>query len=155
MARRAYTDDEKAEALRLYETDGPRAASEQTNIPRSTIQSWAKTAGVRTGRSEKARAHVEAAQLDAKALRAQLEVRYLQEAHRMLDKMYQPAQTVSAGTVVFTDEPTAEALQKLMTTSSIALDKSMVARDADGDQGLTAATSVLERMIKALGMPDE
>lgn len=155
MARRVYTDEQREEALRLYEIAGPRDAAEQTGIPKSTIQSWAKSANVRTGRSEKTRAHIEAAQLDAKALRAELEVRYLQEAHRMLDKMQQPAQTVSAGAVVFTDEPTAEALQKLMTTSSIALDKSVVARDADTDQGMSAATSVIERMITALGMPDE
>lgn len=148
--RRAYTDEQKAEALRLYEVEGPSAASKQTGIPKSTLRSWAESSGVRTVRAQNTRKATEAAKADAKALRAQLEVRYLQEAHRMLDKMHERAVTVSAGSVVETDEPPAEALQKLMTTSSIALDKSMVARDADNDGGVSEVVSMLDSLRERL-----
>lgn len=69
MTRRTYTDTEKTEALRLYETDGPSAVERTLGIPKNTVAGWAKTAGVRTVRVAKTEAATQAASVDAAALR--------------------------------------------------------------------------------------
>lgn len=76
MARRRYTEDEKAEALALYATDGPTAVQAQLGIPKQTVQQWASDAGVRTVRNEHTAAATEAARLDWQERRIAL-------AHRM------------------------------------------------------------------------
>lgn len=66
-----YTEEQKAEALQLYKTEGTRAAAKATGIPRGTIQWWAKTAGVRTERTSKTAAATEAAASEAARTRAE------------------------------------------------------------------------------------
>jgi len=83
--RRTYTPAQKAEALNLYETDGTRAASKQTGIPVSTIQSWANKAGIRTVRTEKAHAQVEAASIDAAKIRALVTTKTIGLADTLID----------------------------------------------------------------------
>jgi transposase-like protein len=68
--RASYTADQKAEALRLYEEQGTSAASEATGIPKSTIQSWARSSGLHTVRTAKTAAATEAASADAAKTRA-------------------------------------------------------------------------------------
>lgn len=68
--RASYTADQKAEALRLYETEGPSAASEATGIPKGTISSWAIREGLQTDCNSKTAAATEAASLDAAKTRA-------------------------------------------------------------------------------------
>ena len=70
MARRVYTDEEKAEALKLYETEGVSKASRATEIPKSTIRNWARAGGVGTVRNEKMAQAREAADQDSATLRA-------------------------------------------------------------------------------------
>lgn len=70
--RRQYTPNEKADALKLYETDGPTAVQKQLGIPKGTIAYWAQQAGVRTVRNERTREAVEAASLDARARRQKI-----------------------------------------------------------------------------------
>lgn len=60
MARRSYTDAEKAEALALYETDGPTAVQQAMGIPKGTVTRWAQAAGVATVSNERNAAAVEA-----------------------------------------------------------------------------------------------
>jgi hypothetical protein len=60
MARTRYTDEQKAEALALYETHGPTAVETQQGIPKNTVAGWAKAAGIRTVRNERTAAAVEA-----------------------------------------------------------------------------------------------
>ncbi|WP_087483985.1 hypothetical protein [Brachybacterium massiliense] len=67
--RRTYTPAEKAEALKLYEEQGPTAASEQTGIPKGTIASWAMRAGLQTDRTPKTAAATQAASVDAASVR--------------------------------------------------------------------------------------
>lgn len=67
--RRTYTDQEKADALKLYETEGPTAVEKQLGIPKNTVAGWAKTAGVRTVRSPKTEAATQAASIDAASVR--------------------------------------------------------------------------------------
>ncbi len=72
MARRSYTPDEKADALAAYVEHGPREAAAITGIPSSTIQSWAKAAGLRTKRNERTAAAVDAIKLSAEERKARL-----------------------------------------------------------------------------------
>ena len=70
MSRRVYTDEEKAEALDLYETVGVSKAAKATGIPKSTIRNWARAGGVGTVRNEKMAEAREAADNDSATLRA-------------------------------------------------------------------------------------
>lgn len=76
MARRVYTEEQKADALRIYEVEGPREAARQTSIPRGTIGDWAKQTGIRTVGTEKRRAN--------------LKYRLVEEAHYLLDRIHEP-----------------------------------------------------------------
>ena len=63
MARSKYTDDQKAEALRLYETEGPAEAARRTGINKNTIASWAARKGLQTDAPARLAAAVEMARL--------------------------------------------------------------------------------------------
>ena len=67
--RRTYSHTEKAEALKLYEEQGPTAVQDQLGIPKGTVAYWARSSGVRTVRNERTREATEAASLDARARR--------------------------------------------------------------------------------------
>lgn len=69
MARRAYTEDEKDEALRIYEAEGPSAAARETGIPKGTIAAWARRGGVRTSAPQNMREANEAQSENFKARR--------------------------------------------------------------------------------------
>lgn len=155
MARKVYTDQQKADALKLYETDGPSAVEKQLGIPKGTVTGWAKEADIRTVRNEKTRDATAASQIDAKALRAQLEVLYAQDALKLRAMLWRPSTIVSAGQVITTDLPTPENMRNLITASGIAIDKSLVARDADSDNGVRAAVSLLDSLREGLGMGRE
>lgn len=79
-----YTDEQKTEALQLYKTEGTRAASKATGIPRSTIQGWAKTAGLRTERTSKTAAATEAAASEAARTRAEAALKAIVLADKLL-----------------------------------------------------------------------
>lgn len=79
-----YTDEQKAEALQLYQSEGTRAASKATGIPRSTIQWWAKTAGIRTERTSKTAAATEAAASEAARTRAEAALTAIVLADKLL-----------------------------------------------------------------------
>lgn len=70
MSRRVYTDEERAEALRIYESDGPSAVLRDLGIPKGTVSRWAKAAGIGTVRNEKMAEAREAADNDSATLRA-------------------------------------------------------------------------------------
>lgn len=80
-----YTADQRAEALQLYQSEGTRAASMATGIPRSTIQGWAKKAGLRTERTSKTAAATEAAASEAARTRAEAALKAITLADRLLD----------------------------------------------------------------------
>lgn len=60
---RSYTDDQRAEALRLYRDVGAAEAGRRCEIPSATIRSWARRGGVSPERpaSEQTRAATDAA----------------------------------------------------------------------------------------------
>ena len=48
MPKSEYTDEQKQEALDLYEEHGPAEAERRTGIPKKTIASWGYRSGVQT-----------------------------------------------------------------------------------------------------------
>lgn len=72
MSRRVYSDEEKAEALTLYETVGPAEAARQSGIPKGTIAAWAKRTGVRTSATQNVREANEAQSENFKARRGRI-----------------------------------------------------------------------------------
>jgi len=73
MAARAYTDEEKKEALALRRTHGPAEASRRTGIKCATIRSWAhRSAEDASEGAEETRAATETARLSWAQRRAEL-----------------------------------------------------------------------------------
>lgn len=87
MPAAKYTEAQRAEALALYETDGPTAVTARFGIPKTTVASWAKNAGVRTVRTEATRAAVEAKVVDGKLRRQNIVHRLYGQAEKILDDL--------------------------------------------------------------------
>ena len=92
MARRAYTDEEREEALRLYEVEGLSVAHKQTSIPKTTISYWAKNAGVRTSGTQNVREANEANSENFKARRHAIIADLYGLAEDTMTLLKQPAQ---------------------------------------------------------------
>ena len=162
MARRAYTDDEKAEALKLYEEHGPSAVQKRLGIPKGTVGRWAKAAQIGTVRSENVRARVEAAQLDNAERRALLVKRLYGLAETSMDLLEQPDEykTILRGEfgVERADSPgfiPAQDKQRELTAIGIALDKAAVLEKFDHDGGATEAKGLLSALRDKIGMRHE
>lgn len=85
---RTYTEDEIAEALRLYGEVGLAESWRQTGIPKPTIASWARRRGLpHTDAAEKTRHATMAAAARADQLRAELRLKLLEKANDLLDRM--------------------------------------------------------------------
>lgn len=150
MSRRVYSDEQREEALRIYETDGPSAAAEATGVPKSTIRSWAKSDGVRTVRNQNTREATEAAQADAKALRAELSLGLMQDAKRMREELWNPSIAISAGQVVEAPRAVPEVQLKMLTGIGIAIDKSATLDAVDNDGGVADVVSMLDSLRERL-----
>lgn len=83
MGRRAYTPQQKTQALALYETHGPTAVQKQLGIPKNTVMGWARKANVRTVRTERTRAAVEARIADGRARRQKIVEQHI-ELHALM-----------------------------------------------------------------------
>lgn len=85
---REYTEEEKASALALYGEVGLAEAWRQTRIPKPTIASWARRAGLpHTDASAKTAQATMAASARADQLRAELRVSLLEKAVDLLGRM--------------------------------------------------------------------
>lgn len=162
MARRAYSDEEKAEALRIYQEHGPSAVEKQLGIPKGTVGRWAKAAQIGTVRTENVRARVEAAQLDNAERRANLVKRLYGIAETSMDLLEEPAeyQTIlkaemgvergaRPGFVPAQDK------QRELTAIGIALDKAEALEKFDNDNGATEAKGLLLALAEQIGVGSE
>lgn len=87
MPAAKYTEAQRAEALAIYETHGPSAVEKQLGIPKNTVATWAKNAGVRTIRTEATRKAVEAKVADGKLRRQSIVHRLYGQAEKILDDL--------------------------------------------------------------------
>lgn len=90
MARRQFSEEDKARARAIYEERGPTAAAEALDTSKGTIGRWAKDGGWRTVRNERTRAATEARMADRELRREELRIKLLERAHVALDRMQVP-----------------------------------------------------------------
>jgi transposase-like protein len=96
VTRRAYSDQERADALELYVEHGLAEAARLSGVPRGTLSSWARRAGVHTDAAgaSRARARTEAARARwaevTQEHREELAGRLLAEVHTLLDQVQEP-----------------------------------------------------------------
>jgi transposase-like protein len=72
VTRRSYTDADKADALALYESDGPTVVEAKLGIPKGTVTKWAKAAGTPTRFLENRSAGTQASALEWEQRRVDL-----------------------------------------------------------------------------------
>lgn len=125
---REYTEDEKARALDLYGSVGLAEAARETDIPKPTIQSWARRTGLpHTDAAAKTREATLAASARADQLRAGIRLKLLVKADRLLDRMDEPHVEFknSAKEIRQVTYPTAPAaaVQNYATSVGILIDK--------------------------------
>src|SRR4051812_4950212 len=92
MAQRKYTDEHRAEAIRLYVDLGPAGTAHQMGIPAPTIRKWAQRAGVTGPARSKSPAATEAARSEFDKRREQLRAKMLATVDDLLDRMQEPHQ---------------------------------------------------------------
>lgn len=157
--RRTYTDTEKADALKLYETEGPTAVEKQLGIPKGTVAYWAQQAGVRTVRNERTREATEAASLDARASRQRIvanqhRITELMQAHLIDGEEGRGWQTLvrGAGGSEHTDTlGYVPARDRKDVLSALNSSSTIIARLDDNQTDHDDAKSVIGELVKGLG----
>ncbi|MCP1414393.1 hypothetical protein [Paenarthrobacter sp. A20] len=155
MPASKYTEEQRAEAIELFRTDGPSAVQEQLGIPKATVAGWAKAAGVRTVRTSATRAATEARAVDLKASRQELTALLLEDAHKLRKQLWQPARLVNFGgkdnTLAETtlDEPLFVDKKNILSAVGIAVDRviKLEAVDKTGEESGAAVDKWLEHMM--------
>ena len=160
MPASRYTPVQRAEALKLYEAEGPTAVTKQLGIPKGTVTGWAKANGTRTVRTERTRHAVEAVQVDNKLRRQNIITRLFSQAEKMLDDLEgEKFQTVLRGEGGSEQEevldfvPTADRralIQSINTATNNAVNLAKV----DADAGAEAGVNMLASLAAALGVTD-
>jgi len=137
VARRTYTDEEKAEALAIYQEHGPTAAQDALGIPKGTVTKWAKQAGVKTRVLENLQAGLKASHLAFEQRRINLAHGLLDDIARLRSQLFAPCKKVEITTVsdgqqqgshvevveALLDEPTFADKKAILTSIGIAVDK--------------------------------
>lgn len=138
MPTSRYTEAQRAEALALYETDGPTAVTARFGIPKGTVAGWAKANGTRTVRTAKTNAATEAKQADDKAVRAIVASNALSVAKLATQILHNR----------LTDTPDDIPAKDLATIAGIFTDKHVVLAKLDQDSDTTATDSVVDQLLE-------
>lgn len=144
--------------VRKLHADGKGRNEIAETIGRSgrTVSRIAKELGLKFDR-EKTRAATEAKVIDARAKRAQLANDLLDDAARLRQQLWRPADYVDHGGKEYfrvdwtLDEPTFTDKLKIMQAVGIAADKAIRLDEYDADPGIDAAKSMLGALAKGLG----
>lgn len=155
MARRVYTDEQREEALRLYEVVGPSEASRETGIPKGTIAAWARRGGVRTSAPQNMREANEAQRENFKARRHAIIADLYDLAESDIRALKSPLtyQTIMKGPMGVEEVKSpgfipAQDKQREYTSLGIALDKATTLESFDaGDQDHNAVDAWLSHVM--------
>ncbi|UTT40240.1 transposase [Glutamicibacter mishrai] len=156
-APRKYTDKQRAEALRLYELEGPTAVAQKLGIPKGTVAQWAKQSGTQTVRNERTAHAVEAVQVDNKLRRQNIAARLYSQAETTLDVLEAPEFKTMKRSEGGAEYPTtldfipSADRRTLVQTVQIALKTTHEIDARDNDNGMTAGRSMLEKLAEQLG----
>jgi hypothetical protein len=130
VTARRYTDDERQHALELCAVVPLGQAARETGIPKSTLGTWCRRAGVRTFATEQTREANQAREVDLEARRQGIALRLYDEADAALDAITKPVPVYGMtrdglGTGLAPAVNPADR-QRLMTIAAIALDKAQL-----------------------------
>lgn len=152
--KRAW-EDHHDQQLREYHAQelSTRAIGERMGFDFSTVARHARELGLAFDRS-RTNAAANAAQIDAKAKRAILAQRFLDEAAHALDRIQEPY-VMTLGSKdgpqsITLDKPDAGAHRNFMTTAGIATDKAIALDKHDSDSIGEEAKSMLERLLAVI-----
>lgn len=160
MPASKYTEAQRAEALDLYKTDGPTAVEKQLGIPKNTVMTWAKKAGVRTVRTENTRKAVEAKIADGKLRRQGIMHRLYGQAEKILDDLEAPSfTTVLKGEYGREGEETLTFVppndrKTLLQAVGTAMSTTVNLEKLDTDHGVEAGRNMLSALAEAFGVTD-
>lgn len=158
MPASRYTAEQRTEALRLYQAQGPTAAGKQLGIPKETIASWARKAGVHTVRSERTRKAVEAKVVDAKLRRANIAERLYGQAEKILDDLESPKfRTILKASFGEEKAKTLDFIpandkKTLLQAVGTAMTTTAKLEAVDTDNGVQGAVSMLDKLIEQIGV---
>jgi len=128
----------------------------QLGRTRGAVANQAAKLGVRSDRTDTVRA-TEAKILDARAMRADLKVKLLQDAHRLRESLWTPAKVYNIGgkdntyTEHEVEEPPFRDKLSIMQAVGTAVDRSLKIEQHDADSGIAEATSLLDLFAAAVG----
>lgn len=145
MPAAKYTPEQRAEALKVYETHGPSEVTARFGIPKGTVAGWAKASGVRTVRTEATRAAVEAKVVDGKLRRQNIVHRLYGQAEKILDDLegeeFKTVAKAAGGADITWTYPFVPPNDRkiLVQTASSAMTAAVNLEKVDADNGQSAA----------------
>jgi hypothetical protein len=147
-----FTDPERDQVARLHATGmGRNEISRQTGIHQRRVSAIAESLGLTFVRSPHVAAAAQAKVIDAKARRAALALRLLEDAERMRQQLFAPTVTFNIGGKdnVYTEhpipQPTFRDQQSIMAAVGLAIDRA-VKLDDRADESLNGLDSWLAVM---------
>src|SRR4051794_34782746 len=128
QAKRTYTEKQKAEALELYKEFGCAETYRRlkTKIPRSTLTSWAREAGIQSDGAAKTAKATEMAKLTREQKREQI-IDGIHDVALMLNGQMQSMKKIELGDKLIEVALEAKELQALATSFGIYFDKMQLA----------------------------
>jgi len=158
MARgRPRSEAERRRALAIYEQDGLAAASQQTGIPKQTIQQWASSDGLRTAEPAKTAAATATHSRTMAERRARLADDLLADAERLRAHVWTPA-TVhhwsKDGDFLERElpTPTISDQKTLLLAAAIAIDKSQLLAGEATERSEQVSTERIVQLREALAL---
>lgn len=136
------------------------AIAKEAGVAASTVSKICKQEGLSFDRTN-TRAAVASHAIDAKARRAELKQLLLEDAHRLRQQLWMPAQLVNFGgkdnTLNSTTlpEPLFVDKKNILTAVGIAVDRVEKLEKLDNDNGVQDAESMIQKLIEGIGIPDE
>ena len=147
-----YPEEFKAKVLAVYAADGPHAAARQFGIPRSTVQRWAKAAGIET--SSAAKSTTEAARAKLESMRAELRVETAETCLAMLRRLREPYEDVrmvnDKPVKVTLDRPLAKETRDLTWAAAVLFDKVRLEAGEPTERTESITTDQIDREIARL-----
>ena len=153
-----YTDEEKANALALFEKYGACEAARRTGIERSNLSHMAKAAGVKSKVKDILKETHETNKVLFDERKSQLAQGLLDDAERLREQLFAPITVYKFGgnknefATAEVDEPSPSDKVKLMTSLAIAVDKIqlLTGEATSRNETITESREAIESRIAAL-----
>lgn len=154
-------DATRARILELHAQGlGCNQIARQAGAAPATVSKICKDAGLTFDRSQ-TRAGVAARSIDVKAARTQLKLDLLQDAQRLRQQLWEPAEVINFGgkdntlNRVTLPQPLFVEKKNIMTAVGMAVDRFAKLDALDADGGVTEAQAMIHQLIQGIGIPDE